>query len=134
MISHIRGLHGPSMIISIFIPCTNGDLGINCVIDAIYKATTRAMFYVVYIYCFLTITHCGFKSFPYFSMCWTTYPHTCSIRVAGSRYCSSKPAGPATRITLLLHCITCYVLYQNAPFTHVIHVSNLQSILPFYND
>ena len=30
----------------------------------------------------LKITHCGFTSLLYFSMCWTTYPHTCSICVA----------------------------------------------------
>ena len=60
-------------------------------------------------------------------MCWTTYSHTCSIRVVGSRYISAKPAGPVTRIALLLYCITCNVL--NVPFSNVIYMSNLQSIL-----
>ena len=61
-------------------------------------------------------------------MCYTTYPHTRSIRAAGSRYISAKIAGPVTRIALILHCITCNVLnYLN--YLNVIYISNLPSIL-----
>ena len=60
-------------------------------------------------------------------MCWMTYPNTCSIRAAGSRYISAKPAGPVTRIALPSYCITCNVL--NVPFLNVIYKGNLQSIL-----
>ena len=41
------------------------------------------------------------KIVTYFSMCWTTYPNTCLIRVAGSRYYSAKAVGPVTHIVLL---------------------------------
>ena len=75
----------------------------------------------------LTITHCSFNSLPYFSMCWTTYPNTCSIPVAGSRYISAKPAGPVTPIALLSYCITCNVLI--VPFFKCNLRSNLQNIL-----
>ena len=64
-------------------------------------------------------------------MCWTTYPNTCLIRAAGSRYISAKLAGPVTRIALLSYFITCNE--RNVPFLIVIYTSNLQSIY-YVND
>ena len=110
MIAHIKGT-ARARSLAFFIPRANEDFGIFCIITLPINVTTherRLLQY--YIYCFLTITHCGFKSLKYFSMCWTIYSNTCSIRAAGSCYISIKPAGPVTRIALLSYCITYNVL------------------------
>ena len=50
-------------------------------------------------------------------MCWTTYPNTCSICVAGSLYISAKPVGPVTRIALLTYKViqSCQPVYLLKP-------------------